>query len=186
MEPINNYIIYISTQETDWLNVTAASFSAFAALVTAAIAFWALRFSAKQMEMHDKNYRLMTKPKLDDTKVIDIHKQKLIYQLANSGIGPAIVKHTEFYFEGKIIEEEDPITHIIKELVPGIDTHHFGHQTIANDSYIPTNKTLNLLTINCEEYCKVEELATDLARKVRMVIHYESIYEESFTFDTSL
>ncbi|CRM89199.1 hypothetical protein [Pseudomonas sp. 22 E 5] len=185
MEPVVNYVTYVTSQESDWLALAAAISSAVAAGVSAAVATWALRFSSKQLTAHETYNKLSVKPYLDGENHIDIHKKKLKYVVSNNGVGPAIIKEFSLYVDGSLIESNDPVRTAVELLVPGIDEKDFGHQTIAIGSYIPTEKRIPLFTISTSEYADPNDLLKKLHSSHHLIIRYESVYGEEFVFDSN-
>lgn len=190
------YVLYGISKESGWqdwlppiLSAIAAVMSAIAAVVSVWLARRAINFSSKQTELLETHNKLSVRPHLDGHTFFDTEKKVYKFIMTNNGAGPAILKGSEIYFKDELVNAPDPLVYTIEMIFdhgpnPGPGKHHYGHESVGIDQYIIAGKSVDVFTaydINGET---CEELGLRVEKDVRMVLTYESIYGESFTFDS--
>lgn len=135
------------------------------------VAVSALVVSVWQVKISQEHNKLSVRPYLDffsgwqsdDTWVLI---------LSNEGIGPAIVKSIEYTFEGKVYTHWDAILE-----ASGLREYRLGSLNIGLNSPVATEKTMTLLSLRRTE----TQFRADTG--VKMLIKYESIYQEPFELE---
>lgn len=178
------YIIYGVPATTDLISIMPSLLSAVAATISALIALWALRFSAKQLTILETHNRLMVKPVLDIKN--HVNETKGIYSLIiyNKGTGPAFIESVTLSIDNKEVTATSPLETLLKEFIPNISSFDYGHETITDSTLLPGEK-IKPLTINYGEYGSPTELYKAFQERTKLSIKYKSIYGEDFIYETT-
>lgn len=159
-------------------------------IFTIVIAMCALGLTVWQTRVTREHNRLSVKPHLNTERVITHNPTTLIVNLANNGLGPAIIDkfgfclrdgsplpylgdssllHTMALFFTEYPEDElDIVTFHMRE----------NYAIAAGEK-----KELLKIVFKCESP-PLEDLIDKQLKKVRLVVKYKSIYKETFEYDS--
>lgn len=145
------------------------------ALAAVVVSIWQSKIAQKQLEIQREYNRLTVKPYLNHSTGWLTSSDLWEIILTNEGIGPAIIKSTEFTFEGVKYTEWDSVLG-----ASGLKSQRKGSWNLGIDAPFAVGKSINYLKLNMKEGEKTGYLGISVA------IFYESIYGEqhelSFSF----
>ncbi|MGY1952490.1 hypothetical protein [Pseudomonas pergaminensis] len=179
------YVTYLLTSPesviTPYVNISTIVTS-FVSIFIAAIA---LRFTKIQIEKHDKHNRLTVRPYLNDSTYIDNDGKLYAFAITNKGMGPAIIKDMKIFFNDELVEDDDDtLEKTIRLITEGKPISGFGHETVSIGSYVSPNEKIDLATVSTRPPYSPEKLREDIMSSTYILITYESIYGESFNYDS--
>ncbi|WP_139831431.1 MULTISPECIES: hypothetical protein [unclassified Pseudomonas] len=175
MEQYIEYIIYGVSPEKDWTDYAAT-----------VIALAAVCFTIYQVMQQRRHNRLMVTPNLDGVTHEDVQQNSYVYTITNNGVGPAILKSVELYFDDVLMAPEKLISDMVVEIFPSLPRGNFGHHVVAVGSFIPVGAVIKIVTISCMGDLTPDEVKKTLSKRTRLVLQYESIYKDVFYFDSSV
>lgn len=159
-----------------------------------AIAAWALTFyQAVQTKKHNK---LSVKPILriwTDHDLVINHQTGLSeihysISLNNIGIGPALIKSFNFYVDNQKIDGAriEPIDKTIGILFPTSTPSVIKKSYLAKDGALSPNGSITIVyLIFPNSTAPTTTVLEHTLKRAKLVIHYQSIYNEEFIFDSS-
>lgn len=179
------YVIYGVSEAKDWKDWVPAIASAVSGTISVFVAIWALLFTKRQSDIQEKHNKLSVTPHLDGMSHKNDEEKSFQYQITNNGVGPAIVREASFFVDGKRMESDDPVVEAIRCLLPNIKESNFGHESIGLNSFIAAGSSTTIMTLHGRG---MEHTANDLYQIVNKRAYitgrYESVYGESFVFDS--
>lgn len=179
------YVTYILTSPESTVTAIVNLSTIITSIASIFIASLALYFTKNQIDKHDKHNRLTVRPYLNGSTTIDNDGKTYSFAIINKGMGPAIIKEANIFVDGKLVEDDnDPIEKAIKLIITTRPIEKFGHQTIAIGSYISTNEQIDIATFQTKGLYTPEKLKDSLKDSIYILIRYESIYGESFNYDS--
>lgn len=184
VQPTIEYIIYGAAASSDIKDWLPSALSAAGTVISAIIAYWAYKFSQKQLSLQDSHNRLMVRPHLDDMIILDEADQTYCFEITNNGIGPAIIEKAVIFIDGAETATSTTIPDVIRKVFPELSSADFGHHSVAIGSYISPTEKIKLVSINCNAKIPLEEVRSRLERRTFMKVTYKSIYDERFEYDT--
>lgn len=188
---------FLCFSNIDWTTVSGVS-SAVIALAALIYAVWQGRqnqLSNRRLMKHGlwqlresrRQARASVRPHISSWGNLNTNEYK--YDLVNIGLGPAIIKKTEIYFDGETVKttvKENAIASAVMKALPRIQTDFFERSYLACDHGIAPGEQITLLWIKLNTatnpYSK-EEMDRAFER-IDIIVHYESLYGESFTFSS--
>ncbi|MDH0084854.1 MAG: hypothetical protein GTN60_04825 [Pseudomonas stutzeri] len=177
-------VVYVIPTDANGLAAWATLLSALAAAISAGIAGFALIFTKRQVDMHEKHNRLMATPHLSGWNHQDGETETYSFTLENTGIGPAIIKAITLTVDGHPAQGEgsDMIEDAAERLFPNVAKHHrFEMFTVGE--FVPPNKKFEVYSIQAEGL-SAEQLIKRAQTATKLVIHYESIYGDKYLYDS--
>ncbi len=158
------------------LNTVIAVCSAFIALTAVAVAV----ISGVLTRKHN---RLSVKPRLVITRLSYSDNCKI--SVANKGIGPAVIRKFDIYLDNEMVQKENEVSTIsaaVKQALPFTGT--IQTLLVHEDEAIAEKEELDLLSIY-DPPQDIPSLRTIMEglQKIRFLIEYESLYEETFRLD---
>lgn len=167
-----------------FLNVVADHWEAVLALCALFLTCW------QTIGMHRHN-KLSVQPHLTTWANQDDNGGFYIvrFELLNNGLGPAIMKHFEVFFDGKKIGSnfdkltlEKNIENILKQC-PGIIRHTIS--TIGLDFPVPANYKETLLEIHVPTHTQFDKKPyQEFIDKFDAEFYYQSMYGQKFFYHT--
>jgi hypothetical protein len=139
------------------------------ALAAVVVSVWQGRISQKQLEIQREYNRLTVKPYLNFATGWIPSGDEWEIVLTNEGIGPAIVKHTEFIYQGQKFNDWDAVLE-----AANVKSIRAGSWNLGTDSPFSVDKSINFLKLRIRE----GERSANIG--IATTISYESIYGESF------
>ncbi len=186
MESVVDYVVYVIPEAASSLSEISNVLAAIASLASVLIACLALRFSNKQIKMHEQHNRLMATPHLSGWNHINSDSGTYTFTLENNGLGPAIVREISLLVDGKPLEGDGP------ELIEAAVEKMFAHETtnsgiemFTTGEFIAVGKKFDILTIQVANK-KAEDLRMYIAAKAQLLISYDSILGDSYFFDSEV
>lgn len=180
------YVTYILTSPesaiTPYVNISTIATS----ITSIFIALLALYFTKSQINKHDLHNRLTVRPFLNDSTIINNGEHTYSFSIENKGMGPAIIREAAIYVNGEQVKGDDPLEAAIMLISIGKPILTFGHETVAIGSYISPNEKIDIATIQTKPEYSPDQLKSDITNSVYMLIRYESIYGESFNYDSRI
>jgi hypothetical protein len=186
MESIVDYVVYVIPEAASSLSEISNFLAAFASLVSVLIACLALRFSSKQIKIHEQHNRLMATPHLSGWNHINSDTDTYTFTLENNGLGPAIVREITLLVDGN--PQEGKGSELIKAAVDKMFAHetiNSGIEMFTTGEFIAVGKKFDILTIKITNK-KAEDLRMYVAGKTQLLISYDSILGDSYLFDSEL
>jgi len=184
MESIVDYVVYVIPEAASSLSEISNTLAAIASLASVLIACLALRFSNKQIKMHEQHNRLMATPHLSGWNHIDGDAGTFIFTLENNGLGPAIVREINLLIDGKHLEGEgSELIDAAVEKMFDIKTVNYGVEMFNTGEFISAGKKFDIFTINTQDK-SAEDVRSFVAEKARLLIKYDSILGDSYLFDS--
>ncbi len=178
------YVTYILTSPesaiTPYVNISTIVTS----ITSILIAILALYFTKSQISKHDLHNRLTVRPFLNDSTTINNGEHTYSFSIQNKGMGPAIIREAAIYVNGKQMTGDDPLEAAIGLICTGKPILTFGHETVAIGSYISPNEKIDIATIQTKPEYSLEQLKTEITNSAYILVRYESIYGESFNYDS--
>ncbi len=163
------------------------SWEALAGFSSAVIALCALFLTVWQTHTTQKHNMLSVTPHLTTWTNMDLAKNTYAIELLNNGIGPALIKSFTIEVDGQAITGDGttPIEKALAALFPQYEYQSW--QSFISKGYMMSAKeTRNLLTVQfLGGRAPTPEEIDNAAKRFRVVINYESIYQKAFTFDTA-
>jgi hypothetical protein len=144
------------------------------ALVAVVVSVWQGMISQKQLEIQREYNRLTVKPYLNYSTGWMSQAYEWDIVLTNEGIGPAIIKSTEFTFNGVKYHDWDKVL-----VAAELSSLRKGSWNLGNDAPFAVGKSVNYLKLNMREKEKSGSLG------ISVVIAYESIYGEAYKLSFS-
>jgi len=184
MEPIVDAVVYVIPQEGSMLTEWTALLSAVAAIFSVVIACIALWYSRKQVQMHETHNRLMATPHLSGWTHIDSDENIYGYTLENAGIGPAVITNIKLEVDGEVVEGigSELIERAADIALPYLKTHSFEMFVVGE--FIPAGKLFDIYKATSPDV-SAEEIRLRFEERIKLTIQYESIFGETYTFDSS-
>lgn len=179
-------VVYVIPTDSGGFAAWATVLSALAAVASVLVAWIALSFSKRQMDMHERHNRLMSTPHLSGWNHQDGETETYSFTLENTGIGPAIIKSIVLTVDDEPAQGEgsDMVEDAAERLFPNIAKHHrFEMFTVGE--FIPPNKKFEIYSIKAAGL-RAEQLVQIVQARTKLVIHYESIYGEKHVYDSEL
>lgn len=163
------------------------SWEAVAGLSSAVIALCALGLTLWQGWITRQHNRLSVRPHLTTWSQSDKGNHIYAVHLLNNGIGPALIKSFQILVDGQVMigEGVEPIEKALKILFP--QYQYASNQSYLSNGYMmPAKEARDLVVVRFlgDKVPKPEEVEHAWKRG-KLVIKYESVYEEKWTFDTS-
>ena len=171
-----------------WVNCiqTNASWSVddLTGIATVAIALCAIFFTYWQVRVVKKHNKLSVRPNL----TIWTHSESSSYsvELINNGVGPAIIGCLLVFVDGTRLQgkEFEPFKEAIDILFPA-SMDSCAYAWVSKGYCMAANERRALVSIKFKANAVPSKQAIDEAlSRVRLVIHYASIYEEQPALDT--
>jgi hypothetical protein len=149
-------------------------------IATVIIALCALFLSYWQLRALSRHNKLSIKPLITfEVYSADFENGFGIY-IRNSGIGPAIVKDFKILIDStEIIAERPELWKKAAEKLL-IDYNTLKIFTLFNNFTIPAGKRFPMLTAESNINPDLKKLFIDAIPRVNIIVHYKSIYNESF------
>ncbi|MDU9395403.1 hypothetical protein [Pseudomonas sp. zfem003] len=150
------------------------------------VAAQVLSLTSMQVSSQRKYNRLMVRPHLDGTSCIDDENKKFSYEIANNGIGPAIIMHAEIYYKGELVTSEDPV----ESAMQLIEVEHneyiegWGHHKVALGTHLKPGDTISLIEVDFKEINLSTPFNEFLTENVILKIWFKSIYDEYFFYSS--
>ena len=160
-----------------WLSENASNVIAMCAFVAT---FWQAYIS----RLHNK---LSVKPYLT-TWTTTTSEGYIILKIINNGIGPAHIKSFSIFVDGQRMSGENLEPHI-KSLNIIFSDYEFSWygSYLGVDYMMPSNQEKDLIAIKFTGQKTPTRLEVDhRAKRVQIVIDYESIYEQKFKYDSEV
>ncbi len=129
------------------------------------IAILAFVLSIVQTRIQQKHNKLSVRP-LVNTLVDQMDTTMSVY-IINKGVGPALVKDVNFFFEGKKYDDIEKLL-----IDSGLSKFRKGGYTINSNTVISANESRLLVIFKGREL-----------KGVRANLEYESVYEERYNID---
>lgn len=160
-----------------WLSINSSNVIALCALI---LTVW-------QAIVARKHNKLSVTPYLTTWTHVDTDKCSYAVEILNNGIGPALIKSFQIFVDGHEIKGQDLeiLQKALKIAFPQYSYHSYN--SFLSEGYMMSPKeSRNLLTIQFlgPNFPSKEEI-DHAAKRVKIIIEYESIYEEKYAFDSS-
>lgn len=165
---------------------TQLSWEAIAGFSTAVIAMCALGLTLWQANIARHHNKLSVKPHLTTWGRTDYENHVYSVELLNNGIGPAFIESFEIFVDGKLItgERHEPIEKALKIIFP----HYKLKQEcsfVAKGYSMSVNERVCLISLQFSGDTLPRQEEFDHAiNRVKLLIHYKSIYDEFFSYDS--
>lgn len=157
-------------------------------VVSVIVALCAVVFTAWHACITRTHNKLSVKPHLTTWTHSAISTRKYSVDLLNKGIGPAFIKSVGIYVDGKLMEGDGckPIEDAVALLFPPSIYRYDVEQAFVGVGYsMAANEKCRLAAIEfSEESPPSAKTFEDALKRVDVIIHYASIYEENFTLDS--
>ncbi len=166
-----------------WMWVSGLEDAVYIAMASGVIALIALLFAIVQGWQNYRHNKLSVRPLLnfDDFSKERNNINYDTFHLINSGIGPAIIKKIELFFDDKVISCNDYKTYCI------FLTKTIRDFTDGNIGYVPCGDVMSVgqkQLMWTLKYGKTKK-DTEFVNKLSLRVEYQSIYEdEIFVFDS--
>lgn len=146
------------------------------------IAFLALGFTAWQAMIQRKHNKLSVTPHLINHTARSKHNDQVTLSVAlqNNGLGPACITKFQVYLDGEPCEQEIAFKSALGELYSN------SHFVSLGDTYVmPQNESVVLLEVvfKTNSSNQIEIIEERITNRLGLLIHYESIYGDSFVLD---
>lgn len=184
MEPIQDYVVYVVTAQEGWLSEVSTLLTALAAFASVFIACIAVRFSARQIKMHEQHNRRMATPHLSAWNSTDVKAKSYCFTLENNGLGPAIIREVSLWVDGERLQGEGPdLLEAASSRLLGDIPHEQHAELFIVGEFIPPGKKFNTTTVLLEnqEPAAIMAIAKD---RLRLLIRYDSILGDAFVYDS--
>ena len=179
IESVADAIPTVAETSPDW----AAAIAALAAVFSATAALIALAFSIKQARSNALHSKLLTRPYLAGQPDIDNKGAQYVFSIENNGLGPAIITDIQVIVDDVHLSGPDHNKFIESgRIVSGMASHYY-FETFSVGDYISAGKTLKLYRFT-DIKGSVNEVGVLWETRVRLIIRYQSILGEEFTFDS--
>ena len=178
------YVTYLLTSPESTLTQYANFATIATSIVSILIALFALYFTKTQIKNHDIHNKLTVRPYLNDSTFVDNGESTYSFSITNKGTGPAIIRDAAIYIDGELMTGEDPLESAIMMISKGKPILAFGHETVAIGSYISPNEKIEIVTIQTKPEYSPTKMKQAIRDSAYILIHYESIYGESFNYDS--
>ncbi|MCP5361020.1 MAG: hypothetical protein H6908_00035 [Hyphomicrobiales bacterium] len=153
--------------------------------IASVIAGCALVLTIVEIHLSQRHNRLSAKPYLTtfSNKGTDKQRKWANVELMNNGTGPAFIKSFKVYHEGNFVcdTDYDEIETFLTQTLPKECNHHF--ETLGKDYSMPVNEKRNLLMLEFSVDASEHDPKT-IINKFDLVVDYESIYGQKFTYDS--
>lgn len=168
----------------DFLGIS--SFIDALALIVAICAFGATFWQARSSKKHNK---LSVQPLIVDENQIEWIERKFNYNLVNKGLGTAKVKSFQFYWDEKSVSEKELRRNIEVMTRQGdtVEITNLGENYALSKDEVVEVVTIQIkgteLSDKPDE--RFDKILKQLITYARVSIQYESLYNDSFEFNTS-
>lgn len=174
------YVIYAMPQETDWLTTAATAATALAAIASLFVAWWALRYTSKQIELTHQHNMLMVRPHLAGVKHFNAANHRFSFTIENPGLGPAIFAGVSCKVDGVPCPQEvEPVEWLLRKLIPDLNDRDARTDEIAEDCPHAVGAELNMFSFNSNEG-HWREIMKQLHKRCDVGVFYKSAYGEKF------
>ncbi len=166
---------------------TSLSWESIAGISSAAIALCALGLTVWQAKITRDHNKLSVTPRLTTWSQRDVANNRYSVELLNNGIGPALIESFCIHVDGQSMSGEgmEPIEKALKILFP--QYQYASWQSFVAKGYLMAEKeSRNLVTIVFRgDRVPTPVEVEHVTKRARLLIAYESIYGDQFTFDTN-
>ena len=184
MEPLQDYVVYVVTAEAGWWSEVSTLLTALAAFASVFVACIALRFSARQIKMHELHNRRMATPHLSAWNSTDVKTRSYCYTLENNGLGPAIIREVSLWVDGQQLQGEGPdLLEAASKMLLGDIPYEQRAELFIVGEFIPPGKKFITTTVMLASHEPATIMAIAKAR-LRLLIRYDSILGDSFVYDS--
>ncbi|WP_394561831.1 hypothetical protein [Aquipseudomonas alcaligenes] len=186
MEPVVGTVTCVAQGSESILTQLSAGTSAVAAVASVVCALAALWYSNRQIKIHDQHNRKMAQPHLAGWNHISHDPELYVYSLENVGLGPAVIKSIRLEVDGNQIEGEgaDLLENATELLLEGVGSER-GWEMFTAETMLPVGRKYELLGVKPTHHT-AEDVRQRVKDRARLVIQYESILGDKFTFDSDL
>jgi len=184
MGTIVDYVVYVVASQESWLTEAGTLLSAVAAFASVIVATLALRFSHKQINMHELHNRLMATPHLSPWNRTDPTTRTYFFTIENNGLGPAIIREVKLWVDGELLDGEGPDLIIAagKKMLGDIP-HEQSAELFVVGEFIPPGRKFNVSTVVLHDQDPQPVMAMSKVR-VRMIVRYDSILGDAYVYDS--
>lgn len=161
----------------NWLSANASNVIALSAL---AATFWQAYISRKHNKLSVKPYLTTWTTTSSDGYVI--------VKIINNGVGPAHIKSFSIFVDGQkmIGENLEPHIKCLNIIFSDYEFSWYGSY-LGIDYMMPSNEQKDLIAIKFTGQKMPTRFEVDhRAKRVQIVIDYESIYEQKFKYDSEV
>ncbi|TDF86250.1 hypothetical protein [Pseudomonas sp. H9] len=184
MEPLQDYVVYVVTAQEGWLSELSTLLTAFAAFASVLVACIAVRFSARQIKLHELHNRRMATPHLSAWNSTDVKARSYCYTLENNGLGPAIIREVNLWVDGQHVPGEGPdLLEAASKMLLGDMPYEQRAELFIVGEFIPPGKKFTTITFVPENHEPAVIMAIAKAR-LRLLIRYDSILGDSYVYDS--
>ena len=184
MEPIQDYVVYVVTAQEGWLSEVSTLLTALAAFASVFVACIAVRFSARQIKMHERHNRRMATPHLSAWNSTDVKTSSYCFTLENNGLGPAIIREVSLWVDGTQLQGEGPdLLEAASSMLLGDIPYEQHAELFIVGEFIPPGKKFNTTTVMLEDHEPAAVMAIAKGR-LRLLIRYDSILGDSYVYDS--
>jgi len=171
-----------STKITDWLAIIVAIGAVIAAI-------WQAKESRRQAAIAREHNKMSVMPILVHHEDWHTTPEGLVVSLTlkNVGVGVALITDRYFIFEGKRFNPQRNSS-IVEELISLIFQRTLNYQLISSEFFgssarIPPGATFTIVQLLFPNpHPNLREVIEAMTNKANLVIKYESVYKEPFTF----
>ncbi|MND35823.1 hypothetical protein D3C80_264700 [compost metagenome] len=184
MEPLQDYVVYVVAAQEGWWSQVSTLLTALAAFASVFVACIAVRFSARQIKMHELHNRRMATPHLSAWNSSDVKAKTYSYTLENNGLGPAIIREVSLWVDGEQMLGEGPdLLEEASRLLLGDIPYEQHAELFIVGEFIPPGKKFITSTVLLENHEPAAIMAVAKAR-LRLLVRYDSILGDSFVYDS--
>lgn len=153
------------------------------------IAGLAFIVALQQVWSSRRHNKLSVRPLICDHTDIDSANRSFTYHLQNKGLGTAKVIAFNFHWQGEILSEQALRTRLEKLTRESdvVKISNMGESyAISKDEEVPIIELqVNSADISDKPNDRLDEILSQLITHCRINVKFESLYGESFTFETS-
>lgn len=164
--------------------LTLNSINEYSNLIIALLAFLAFVISLLQAKNNRQHNRLCVKPALCDW--LDVGNSYFHFSVTNNGIGPAIIKDMSVFVDDKklMVERENLIPLAVGLLFNEYPTR-VNSSHINNGYIVAVNEKIDIARVEFTSmHSPSPNEVKEKLKRVRVLIDYESAYEEAHQLDT--
>ncbi|MUK27099.1 hypothetical protein [Aliivibrio fischeri] len=152
------------------------------------IAVSALGATIYQAYLNRKHNRIAVTPHLHYWSKNDELNNTYSLEVINNGIGPARITKFELMLNGTIVEEKgmSKVSNTISKVFSGYELQ-MSSAYLDHDNCISPNQSIRIFNIIFHESSSISERKfKELLNQMRLVITYESFYNDSFKLDSDV
>ncbi|PTU65137.1 hypothetical protein DB032_09450 [Chromobacterium sp. Panama] len=154
--------------------------------VVAILAMIATGWQAWLTRRHNK---LSVRPALAGWEELEEEELCYAFSLSNNGIGPAFIKSFLIFVDGKQVEGTGStlVQKVSQLLFQGMSPRLGPWSVLVPGYYMRADEKMPIVTVTfrTEHSSVFHEVLRSARQRVRIIIKYESMYGESFTYDSN-